>query len=152
MSANRTNWVIDLVVFGVFFLIAAPQSTGVPLHEWLSVVFVGTFVVHIVAHWQWVLEMSRRFFQKMVGEARFNYVWDASFFLVMLTALVSGFLISEAVLPGLGVPLVVDPFWATLHELSANVSLLMLAIHLALHWRWIVNAFNRYVRQPRGLK
>ena len=147
ISTNQINWVIDLVTFIVFFLIVAPQSTGIPVHEWLSVVFVGTFVVHIVAHWQWVIEMSKRFFKKMQGEIRFNYILDALFFLFMTTALMSGFLISEAVLPVLGVSLTIDPFWVTLHEMSANLSLLILAIHLAMHWQWIVNAFNRYVRK-----
>jgi hypothetical protein len=149
MSANQINWVIDLVAFVMFFLIVAPQSTGIPVHEWLSVVFVGTFVVHIVAHWQWVVEISKRFLKKLQGENRFNYLWDAFAFLVMTTAIMSGFLISQAVLPTLGMPLIADPFWVRLHDLSANLSLLLLAIHLALHWQWIVNAFNRYVRKPR---
>jgi hypothetical protein len=148
MSANQINWVIDLVAFVMFFLIVAPQSTGIPVHEWLSVVFVGTFVVHVVAHWQWVVEISKRFPKKLQGETRFNYIWNAFSFLVMITAIMSGLLISQAVLPTLGMPLIVDPFWVMLHDLSANLSLLLLAIHLAVHWQWIVNAFNRYVRKP----
>lgn len=146
-STNQINWVINLVTFFIFFLIVAPQSTGIPVHEWLSIVFVGTFVVHIVSHWEWVIEMSKRFFRKMQGETRFNYLWDAFFFLVMITAIVSGFLISESALPVLGVSLTIDPFWVTLHDLSSNLSLLILAIHLAMHWQWVVNAFNRYVRK-----
>jgi hypothetical protein len=147
MSTNQINWVIDLMAFIAFFLIVAPQSTGVPVHEWLSVIFVGVFVVHIIIHWQWIIETSKRFFKRIRGEIRFNYIWNTFFFLLMTTALMSGLLISESVLPMLGVSLVVDPFWVMLHDMSANLSLLMLAIHLAMHWQWIVNAFNRYVRK-----
>ena len=152
MSANQLNWLIDLAAFAVFFPIAAPQSTGIPVHEWLSVVFLGVFVVHVVVHWPWIVEVGRRFLKRVVGETRFNYVWDALFFLVMMAALVSGFAISEAVLPMAGIPLTIDPFWTILHDMTANLSLLMLAIHLGLHWQWIVNAFHRYVRHAATRK
>jgi hypothetical protein len=34
------------------------------------------------------------------------------------------------------------------HDASANVFLLLLGLHTALHWNWIVDAFKRYVFQP----
>ena len=64
---------------------------------------------------------------------------------MMVLAMVSGILISEAVLPALGIHIVIDPFWTPLHELSADLSILLLAVHLAVHWNWITNAFKRYV-------
>ena len=145
MSSNQLNWLIDVAAFTLFFLVAAPQSTGIPLHEWLSYVFLATFVVHVAVHWQWIVDISKRLFKKLPGETRFNYFLNLLFYFLMILATVSGTLISEAVLPALDIQLVIDPFWTVLHELSANLSLLLLAVHLAMHWHWIVNAFNRYV-------
>ncbi|HMU93560.1 MAG TPA: hypothetical protein PKE43_11165, partial [Anaerolineales bacterium] len=38
--------------------------------------------------------------------------------------------------------------WRRLHDLSANLGLLMLGIHTALHWNWVVNTVNRYILKP----
>jgi len=145
MSSNQMNWLIDVVAFALFFLVVAPQSTGIPLHEWLSYVFIATFVVHVAVHWQWIVDISKRLLKKLPGETRFNYFLNLLLYFMMILATVSGTLISEAALPALGIQVVIDPFWTTLHDLSANLTLLLLAVHLALHWHWIVNAFNRYV-------
>ncbi len=145
MSSNQLNWWIDVAAFGLFFLVAAPQSTGIPLHEWLGYVFFAVFIVHVAVHWPWIVDISKRLFKKLPGETRFNYLLNLLFYGMMILATISGTLISEAALPALGIQMVIDPFWTTLHELSANLSLLLLAVHLAMHWRWIVNAFNRYV-------
>jgi hypothetical protein len=33
---------------------------------------------------------------------------------------------------------------------SANLGLIMLGLHTALHWGWIVNAFKNFIAQPVG--
>ncbi len=136
MSANQLNWLIDVVAFTLFFLVAAPQSTGIPLHEWLSYVFFATFIVHIAVHWQWIVDISKRLLasnrllKKLPGETRFNYFFNLLSYFMMILAIVSGTLISEAVLPALGIQVVIDPFWTTLHRFSGNLSLFLLAVHL----------------------
>ncbi|MFZ6020005.1 MAG: DUF4405 domain-containing protein [Chloroflexota bacterium] len=145
MNSNQVNWLIDIAAFTFFFLISAPQSTGIPLHEWLSFVFFGTFIVHILTHWEWITSVPKRLFKKLSGETRFNYVLNFFFYFSIIITMLSGILISQAVLPALGIEAKNDPFWRSLHNLFSNLSLLVLAVHLAVHWNWIVNAFKRYV-------
>ncbi len=145
ISTNRANWIIDLIVFTLFFLVVAPQSTGIPIHEWLTLVFFATFIVHLTIHWRWIVDISKRLLKKLPGETRFNYLLNFVSYFMMVLAMVSGILISETVLPALGIHVVIDPFWTSLHETSADLSLLLLAVHLAMHWNWITNAFKRYV-------
>lgn len=152
MSSNQLNWLIDMAAFTLFFLVAAPQSTGIPLHEWLSYAFFATFIVHVAVHWQWIVDISKRLLKKLPGETRFNYILDLLFYCLMILATVSGTLISQAVLPALGIQMEIDPFWTTVHELSANLTLFLLAVHLAMHWHWIANAFNRYVLRKQTVR
>jgi len=146
-SSNWLNWLIDVVAFALFFVVSAPQSTDIPIHEWLSFVFFGTFIVHIVVHWRWIIDVTKRLIKKLPGETRFNHLWDVIIFVMMVVVMFTGVLISEVALPALGVPMEIDPFWNQLHDLSANLLLIMLGIHLAMHWDWIVSAFKRYVLQ-----
>ena len=64
--------------------------------------------------------------------------------------MLSGFMISESVLPFLGISLPRNFAWRSLHELSTNLFLVLLGLHTALHWNWIVDTFKRYVFQPIG--
>ena len=38
--------------------------------------------------------------------------------------------------------------WRGLHSLTANLSLVLIGAHVALHWRWIVETIKRYVFRP----
>ena len=59
--------------------------------------------------------------------------------------LFTGIIISEAALTKMGNSIVADPFWFTIHDISSNLFLLLLGIHLAMHWDWIVKGFKRYI-------
>ena len=37
-----------------------------------------------------------------------------------------------------------------LHDMTANLFVLLLGLHTALHWDWVVSTFKRYIFQPIG--
>ena len=150
ISSTQINFLIDLAALVIFSVLAAPQATAIPFHEWISFVFVPVFVIHIFLHWQWIAEITQRIFKKLPGNTRFNYIWDLLIYLLMIFAFVSGVVISQVALPFIGIPIKVDPFWTSLHDTSANLLLIMLGIHLALHWDWIVSVYKRgFKRQAK---
>ena len=57
----------------------------------------------------------------------------------------SGFLVSEALLPAVGIPVEVDRFWFAVHDVTANLLLALMGVHLAMHWGWIARTVKRYV-------
>ena len=96
---------------------------------------------------------SIRFFKKQPGKTRFNYIWDALLFILGTVVFFSGVLVSEAALPFLGLPIEIDPFWSSMHDLTSNLFLVLLGVHLAMHWKWFLDALNRYIlRKPNNLK
>ena len=145
MSLNESNFWVNLILFAAFFIVSAPQSTGIPLHEWLSFVFAVPIIWHLILHWDWIVKVGQRFLKRVPGETRFNYIWDIVLFIMMAVVFFTGVLVSEVALPVMGIPLEIDPFWSALHNTTANLLLVMMAIHLAVHWDWIVNAFKRYL-------
>lgn len=38
---------------------SAPQTTGIPFHEWFTVVFIPIFIAHIVLDWAWIKRVFR---------------------------------------------------------------------------------------------
>ena len=150
LSSTQINFLVDLIALVVFALLAAPQATAIPFHEWISFVFAPVFVIHIFLHWKWIVETTQCIFKKLPGDTRFNYIWDIIIYLMMIFAFVSGVVISEVALPFIGIPIKVDPFWTSLHDASSNLLLIMLGIHLAMHWDWIVGVIKRgFKRQTK---
>ncbi len=152
-SLNESNFWVNLVLFAAFFIVSAPQSTGIPIHEWLSFVFAVPIIWHLVLHWKWIVKVTQRFFKPLPSETRFNHIWDVLLFILMAVVFFTGVLVSEVALPMMGIPLEIDPFWSSLHNTTSNLLLVMTAIHLAVHWDWIVKAFKRYLfRKPVSQK
>jgi hypothetical protein len=147
MSA-KTNLAVDAIILSAFLVAFEPALTGIAVHEWLSVAFAGTLLIHMVLHWDWVVKVTVQFFRKLFHISRLNYLVDLVLLLAFVMVMLSGILISRSVLAVLGIQIAASPSWRFLHSTSANLVLLMVALHFALHWKWVVNSCKRYLVDP----
>ena len=145
---DRFNLLLDSATFVAFLVIMAPHWSGVAVHEWLSIAFAAAIVTHLLLNWQWIAALTKRLLHRINWFARANYVLDALLFISMTVAIFTGFLISESVMRIVGIATVRGGAWHQLHELSANLSLVLVGLHLALNWQWIVTALRRYIVTP----
>jgi cytochrome b len=147
-NPNQTNLYLDLAIFAGFLVAATPALTGMPIHEWLGLAFGGTLIVHVLLHWKWVVTVTRRFFQNAPGASRRNYLLNLALFIAFDLIIFSGLMMSKTVLPLLGLESSRDFFWRSLHSLATNLTLLLIGLHVAVHLKWIVTTFGRYVISP----
>ncbi len=147
--SNKTNLVFDLTIFTVFLVVANPSLTGNSIHEWLAAAFGAALVTHLLFHWKWIVNVTREYFKKFFHRSRLNYIVDLLFFITMTGALFSGLMISKQVLATLGIRLgEVSRGWKSIHSLTADASLVILGLHFALHWKWVVSNLGRYLVTP----
>jgi hypothetical protein len=144
----KTNLLVDSAIFAAFLIAFEPGLTGIAIHEWLSLALAATLVIHLVLHWDWVVAVGARYFRKLFHESRLNFLVDVFLLAAYVLVMLSGILISRSVIAVLGIQLAESPAWRFLHSWSANASLLLTGLHLALHWKWIVAAIKRFVVQP----
>jgi len=144
-NRNMLNLAIDLVIFAAFLIAMAPHFSGIAIHEWLSIAFGASVITHLLLHWDWIVGVTKRLFSKINWSARINYALNLLLFIDMTVVIFTGLMISEVALPLLGVPTVRGGAWRPLHNLSANLSLVLVGLHTALHWQWIVGMFKRLV-------
>ncbi|KPV52249.1 hypothetical protein SE17_16620 [Kouleothrix aurantiaca] len=147
-NRNKTNLLVDIAIFVAFLVAMAPRFSGVAVHEWLGIAFGAAIVTHLLLHWQWLVEVTRRFFSKAAPSARVNYVLNALLFIDVTLIIFSGLLISRAALPALGLTVAIGGSWRGIHETTANLFLPLIGLHVALHWQWIANMFKRFVFAP----
>lgn len=148
-NQNKLNLAVDSAIFVAFLVIMAPHFSGIAIHEWLSIAFGAAIVAHLLLHWQWLVGVTGRFSSKIPQSARINYLLNALLFIDITIVIFSGVLISESALPVFGIPFTPNGIWRMLHALSANLSLLLVGLHIALHWQWIVNVASRSVSIAR---
>jgi hypothetical protein len=152
-KTNRTKLLLDISTFAAFLVAMDPRTSGIAIHEWLTIALGATVVVHLLLNWNWIVEVTKRLFAKGKGlnGARTNYILNWLLFVDGILIMLSGIMISEAVVPAFGLTLPMNFAWRSLHDLSANISLLLMGLHITLHWNWIVSTFKRMVLR-RGAK
>lgn len=151
---NKTvvNLVVDMVFFVVFLITMAPRFGGSTVHEWISTAMAAIVVGHVLLHWNWIINTLKRCLQKMNVTQRTNSILNTILFIDSWVIMLSGFLISESILPGFGIRLPRGIAWRQIHDQSANLAMLIIGLHIALHWPWIVAAFKRLVlRRPTSV-
>jgi hypothetical protein len=150
LNKTKTNLLIDITIFVAFLLAGEPAITGLPIHEWLSVAFIAVLITHMVLHWDWIVSITISFVKRLFHETRFNYLVDFLVFLAFITVMLSGLMISRTVFPALGITVQGARAWRQIHSLSADATLLLIGLHFAMHWKWIVSAVQRYILAPVG--
>lgn len=146
LAAKQKFW-LDVVLFAGFLVLMQPALTGLPMHEWLATAAIAALLVHLLGQWDWIIAVGRRLLARW-DRSRLNFALDAALLLAMTTVFVSGYAISHEVLPALGLPTERGFFWRRIHALSAEATLIIVTIHVALHWQWILVTVKRLVAQP----
>jgi hypothetical protein len=147
-NSTRVNLWVDLILFAAIMLVLAPSFTGLAIHEWLGLSLAAGVILHLLLHWQWIVAALRRFFAHMPAGQRFNLVLNSALFIDLTVVIFTGLMISRTVAPFFGLTLQGGRAWAGLHGLAANFSLVLAGLHLAVHWKWVVNALRRFFVDP----
>jgi hypothetical protein len=149
MKQNITKLLIDLGAFFALLVVSAPRFTGVAIHEWLAVALSGTIIVHLLLNWNWIVGITSRLFSKVAKGQRFNYFLNWALFASGIMIMLSGLMISKTIMPFLGIFLTGGGAWKELHSLSTNIAMVLMGLHVAVHWNWITSMFKRlFVRRP----
>jgi len=125
------------------------------LHTWTGVAMIAVAVAHLAIHWSWVTGAALRVLKEVTGRcacinprARFNIFVDSLVALGFLLSAVSGvyFLFAGSSHGGT----LADPIflfsrttWDLVHTWSSVVFIAAAVVHLAIHWRWVVNVTRR---------
>ena len=146
MTKRGASLLVDTVMLFSFTALMSWRLTGVPVHEWLAVAFLGLIVVHLMIHWGWVETRTRKAVRTPSPRTRINLLLNTLLFLAMGTALASGFYMSKVVVPNTlsgGAYL----NWHEAHDMSSTLALMILGLHLALNWDLIASGIRRAVRR-----
>jgi hypothetical protein len=138
----RERLPINLFMFGAFIAAYRPLTTGLSLHEWLSLVLVAPILVHLVINWDWAVRVSMSFSRQLRKMNRVNLAVDVVLFVATVTTMLSGFMVSTVVSGFLGFTAPAGLLWHTVHSASADVVIALALFHTVLHWKWFARVLG----------
>lgn len=141
---------LDLGLLVAFLVAFSPGLTGISVHEWLSLAILVPTLVHLVVNWDWVLRVCARLFERIRATSRVNLAVDALLFGAVVTVMLSGLMISQAIASAIGVMATSGGAWSAVHTISAFGTMVLLGVHFALHASWMLRA-TRGMRPATGL-
>jgi len=140
---------LDIGITLAMLALLSVALTGLALHEWLGIAFIAVLVLHLLLHWQWIAGATLRWLRSLSWKVRLTYLVDVVLFITMTLVIFSGLMISEIALPMIGLVSSRNFAWRAIHSASSNGVLVLVSLHLALNWRWIVAAAQRMLPRLR---
>lgn len=145
MGKMKTNFYLDLFLVTIFLLLMEPKLTGPALHEWVGLAIGLAFLTHIIFHWKWVVETTKRYF-KMNNRSRLKYIVNMLLLVGFITILISGLAISKTInlsWLNLGGNMVM---WRNIHVASSYITIILIGVHVGLNWKWVMNTSKRLLK------
>jgi hypothetical protein len=149
LARTRLDFWLDGLLLVAYTFAYSLGFTGIAIHEWLGIGLGVVLLVHVTLHWDWVIRTTRKLFSRG-GRERFVWLVNLLLLLSMTLCIGSGILISEVALPGLGITLPASSFWRQMHGTTATLTLILVPVHAALRWRWIVGVARRFAAWRPG--
>jgi hypothetical protein len=110
-------------------------------HEWIGMVLFALFIVHNIINRKWYIHLTKG---KYDFRRIFNTVVNLLLLIVMTVLMMAGLLQSKSVLAFLHLP---GGMWLRrLHTTAAYWGLLLMGVHVGLHWNMIMNAMRNMMK------
>lgn len=134
----------------------------IDVHNWASIALLAIILLHIILHWSWIVETTRRarsYIGKKVKKVTELYTAAVVLFILLLFESFSGFVIwlilprgkmdYNAMRAGVGRTFwgLQRNIWCDLHSWIAVAILAMIIIHLILNWNWVVTTSKNILRR-----
>jgi hypothetical protein len=137
--------ILDFIMELLLVLMYQKKVISLDFHEIGGLSLFGLFLIHKLLNWKWITKVTGRLFNKTLPlKTKLCYWLDVLLLISFVTIIVSGILISEILFS-----FAAAPGWKTVHYFSAALSLVIIGMHLGLHWGFLMNVWKKLVRLPR---
>lgn len=141
---NRTNLkiLLDMVLTILFVILIYPRNTGFTFHEIAGLSMAALFGFHIILNWKWVKNVSKNLFSsRLKTRPKLYYLLNAISLISVSVIIFTGVEISQ-VLFASGTT-AINHSYVVVHKWVSYFCLGLFALHIALHWRYIINALGK---------
>ena len=125
--------------------------TGLDVHVWLGFALCPLVLVHVVMQWQWFITQFQRIRTTRAYRVRVNTLLNLGLLIMMSAVLLSGILSARQVTSVIGESFGRSRIWSEIHGWLNFTLVVLVGLHLALNWDWMVAALRRRRPERPGL-
>ena len=145
LNRTKVNLFLDMALALAFVAELEYHFVGLRNHELIGVGLGAALLIHVILHWQWIVGLTKTFFHNLLHGSRLNYVLNFALFADLAVVIITGILISRTLGLSLGIEGQAGHTWEQVHKLAADLSLLLVGMHVAVHWKWIAAHAKKYL-------
>ena len=134
---------LDIIMAVVFVLFFNKRVLGgLAFHEIAGIAIAAVFFTHVLLNWSWVKKVTVRLFDRNLPfKTKLGYFLNVLLLISMAFIIISGILVSKVVFPNIDIGN--DRWFEMSHITISFLVLILVAIHVGLHWNWIMNVFKK---------
>lgn len=139
---KKIKIILDIIMFVSMILLMKTNITGLQLHEILGICLFIIFIIHKIINFKWVKSVGKNILNKnMKNKSKMMFFLDLILFIFVTLNITTGILVSKFILVSITVNNIETV--TILHKFFAWWSLILISIHIGLHWENVVNCFER---------
>jgi hypothetical protein len=124
---------------------------GIVFHEVAGTAIGAAFILHMGLNWRWIKQVTSKIFSSKISiKTRIGYIVDILLLITMIITIISGIAISKVLYSGINFGN--SMFFKTAHMSVPYIALILLGVHIGLHWTWIMNVFKKIFKITPGKK
>ncbi|MBN1856920.1 MAG: DUF4405 domain-containing protein [Dehalococcoidia bacterium] len=149
MRKNVIRIILDAAMAVLLILMYKKTAVSMEFHEIGGLVVIGMFLFHNLLNRKWIVGISKRLFgRKLATRFRVSYVVDVLLLICMVFIAMSGIMISKTILLGISGNVAVGRL---AHYFFSAFALVLVGVHIGLHWSFIRTTFAKMLRLPRAV-
>lgn len=138
MKKSHGKMILDVVMTLIMLALMKLTFTGILWHELLGLGIFLLFAVHKAINYKTIVCFMKNFSRKDIGaKVKIMSLLDVVFFIDVVMITFSGIIISREVF-GLAAANEHLTFWSALHHSLSYLALILIAVHVGLHWAEIM--------------
>lgn len=139
---KKIKIVLDIIMFISMILLMRTNITGLQLHEILGICLFIIFIIHKIINFKWVKSVGKNILNKnMKSKSKIMFLLDLILLIFVTLNVTTGILVSKFILVSITINNIETV--TILHKFFAWWSLILISIHIGLHWENVVNYFER---------
>lgn len=143
MKKNMIKMILDIVMIVILALLFNSHVAAMSFHEIAGLGVFGLFIIHCLLNIKWITAISKRFFSKSLAvKVRIGYIVNLLLAVTFIFVIISGISTSQVLFPADSHGSV----WRGIHHFSGAISIILVGIHLGLHWSFVSGMFKKVVK------
>lgn len=135
--------ILDVVMTIMMVLLMCLNFTGLQIHEIMGIAIFFFFLIHNFINFKWIKAVTLNF-KKSTLKTKIMYIINILLFISTSATVITGILISKTILTEIKIPN--TEFLNGWHTSFAYWSLIIIAVHIGVHWKSILNKLMTVIK------